>query len=155
NIAGAFPQVDLDNLGVMSVGGIASANVPFLVTGKISGTSDAPKVKLAMTFAGEISVLGFAGSGKGSIKMSCAPDDFSVPTGQSCAGRLHFCGGAAGVGHACAGGPFDSALPASGGDWTLSLELATDESNQVTGSAVVTLGDDNATTGSFTVTGKY
>jgi hypothetical protein len=156
DIAGAFPSVVVNvgsaNFGAVDVGGITNAQVPALVTGKISGHPDAPKLHLTTVFGGAISVLGSPGSGKGSIKLSCARD--SDPTSLTCSGRIHFCGGAAGVGHACAGGPVQTTVPTPGGDWTLSLDLATDESNKVTGSAMVLLGD-GVTSANFEVRGKY
>jgi len=158
DMTGAFPSVVVNvgstNFGAVNLEGIAGGHVPAVVTGKVSGRSDAPKLRLTTAFGGPISVLGFPGSGNGSIKLSCARNDVSDPTVLACSGQIHFCGGAAGVGHACAGGHVTTSVPAAGGDWTLSLNLTTDESNKVTGTAMATLGDGHST-GGFDVTGKY
>lgn len=149
DIAGA-----IGGSGLLDVDGIAVATgVPITVSGKVSGRVDRPKAKITTAFEGELSVLGFSGSGKGSLKLSCAHDDALGLEVLPCRGKIKFCGGARGVGHACAGAPFATSIPAAGGDWTLSLELATDASNRVTGDAVVELG--NGTLADFTVTGKY
>jgi hypothetical protein len=137
----------------MGVSGIASGLFEMFPSGHVTGRVDAPRVTIAAFGGGDISVLGFPGTGGGRIKLSCGRDRDSWPSLMACKGRMKFCGGAKGIGHACAGSPFTAKIPMFGGDWTLALDLATDASNQVTGTAHATLTVDLQA--DFAVTGKY
>jgi hypothetical protein len=143
---------DIGGGGSLTLGGIADGTLPVTASGKASGTTISPKTKVLLKFGGAIEALGMPGTGKGTIAFSCQTIGMYVGV-QSCKGRVHLCGRVPGLGSECASAPISPDVLAYSGPWTLTLDLATDAMNAVTGSAEVTLS--TAQTLDFEVAGKY
>ena len=139
--------------GIVDFLGDVSGACSVDVSGKVSGTVAKPSAQIAVAFAGPVSVLGVTGDGKGLLKLRCGPDDDLGPTQLDCKGTVKFCAAAPGLGHACGTAPAETTLATIGGDWTLVLDLETDERGVITGTAVTALGSTEVP--DFTVTGKY
>jgi hypothetical protein len=123
------------------------------VSGKVSGTVTKPNAQLALSFTGPVAVLGVTGDAKGSLRLRCGPSEGLGSALLDCKGSAKVCAEARGKGHACGTAQTTTTLATIGGDWTLVLDLATDENGAITGSAVAALGTTEAP--EFVVTGKY
>jgi hypothetical protein len=141
--------------GLVSLTGAAGGAVPVTVSGKMSGSPAKPRAQVNLLFAGPISLLGQDGVGSGGVKLGCTPPLVPDPNAPQldCSGRAHLCASARGVGHACASAPATVTIATVGGDWTIGLDLATDGTGNVTGTAHVTLVSTD--TLDFQVSGKY
>jgi hypothetical protein len=140
--------------GAVQLTGIADGALGVTAEGKLTGRASQPKMQGTMRFAGDFRALGDFGTGKGSIKFSCSASDLSVYPAL-CKARLAFCGRVPGRGRLCRtkSGPIPIFNGSNGGDWTLTLDLVTDDAREVTGTAEVTLPGGQPL--DFLVTGKY
>jgi len=139
--------------GIVAVTGAAGGAMPVTPGGRMSGTPLRPRAQVALPFGGPIALLGVIGTGGGTLKLSCLPSETLGLAAFDCSGRARFCAAAKGVGRACASAPTTVTIATVGGDWTIGLELATDDGGAVTGSAHVTLASTDML--DFEVSGKY
>jgi hypothetical protein len=138
--------------GTVDVSGIASGTLTATATGRVVGTVEKPRASVSLRFSGGIDALGYPGTGRGVIALGCQRDPLNPPL-LACKGRIGVCGSVRGLGSACVGAPIATSIGAEGGPWTLTLDLATDPKNRVTGLAEVTLATGQSI--DFDVVGTY
>jgi hypothetical protein len=160
-------EVHTDALGIVSGTGLISfhlvdgantfdLNLPLDVVGKSSGSTKKPRVALQISGEGvtimqdeELGTLQVDTTGQG--KFTCT-NPWPHVAEFACKGRLKLCLHDLGR-RSCFSDAFEIPVAASGGPWTLSLTLATDDKKKVTGTATTGLANGEAE--AFTVTGKY
>jgi hypothetical protein len=135
---------------------LLDANMPVTFAGQLGGSTKSPTAKLEAEGSAPAVLHGtdigdIAGTLSGTTKVTCK-NPFPHTAEFQCKGRLRLCFSALGITR-CSSGPMFMTLAAVGGEWTLHLDLATDELGDVTGTASATLA--NEASADYSVTGKY
>jgi hypothetical protein len=121
------------------------------LSGAVRGSTQKTKVRLVMEMNGAVSSGGLTLDVEAKGKFKCVEN---APAGFLCRGRLKLCAFASGKRVGCESDRLDLELEDAGGPWQLRLlDLATDGSGEVTGTAEVTLATDQIL--QYDVSGKY